>query len=492
MKILVVSSEVVPYAKTGGLADVAGALPKALASLKHDVRVAMPKYASIDDEKYNLKTEMSEIVVNFQGNIIKGAIKKGNFPNTNIPVYFVENEKFYNREELYGENGKDYEDNALRFAFFSMATIWMLKGIRWQPDIIMCNDWQAALIPIYLRNIENLKSDFFYKKIKVLYTTHNLAYQGIFPKEMLPKIGLDRSVFTMDKLEYYDNINLTKGAIIFSDAVSTVSKQYAAEIQTKEFGCGLEGVLVDKAKAIYGIINGIDYGVWNPAVDTLIPDQYTPEELEGKGKCKSYLQQTCGLPEDKDIPLIGIISRLVDQKGFDLIAEAMDELMKSNLQMILLGTGDPKYHKIFEDFNNKYPQKFKTYLKFDNKLAHEIEAGCDMFLMPSKFEPCGLNQLYSLKYGTIPIVRSVGGLADSIEDVTEESLDKSLATGFVFSYYNSKELMKTVKRALDIYNNKKEVWQKIMLTGMQKDFSWNQSAKEYIKIFSNIVGKKTV
>lgn len=490
MKILIVSPEVYPYAKTGGLADVAGALPKALASLGNDVKVVMPKYGTIDGEKYNLAVEMPEVIVNFSGTRLKGVVKKANFPTTNIPVYFIQRGDFFDRPELYGEKGKDYSDNALRYAFFSMATLWMLRGIDWHPDIIVCNEWQSAFIPIYLRNLEFFRKDPFYNTIKILFTIHNLAYQGLFSPNILEQTGLDWSLFSMNGLEFYGQVNLMKGGIFYSDAVSTVSKQYARGICTHQLGCGLDGVLLYRKNDLYGIMNGIDYSVWNPETDKLIPAHYSPKSLEGKEICKTYLQKISNFPQKKDIPLIGIISRLVDQKGLDIIVEAMNEIMKYDLQMVLLGTGEPKYHKVLSAFQEQYPAKFRASLTFDNLLAHQIEAGADFFLMPSNYEPCGLNQLYSLKYGTVPIVRKTGGLADSIENVTAAALRKGTATGFVFTKYSSTELVKAIKRAINFYNNDKENFKKLMLIGMNKDFSWDKSAKEYMKLFHTLIGKK--
>lgn len=498
MRILIASSEVVPFSKTGGLADVAGALPLALAELGHDVRVVTPKYKMVDESKFKLLPIMNEIIVRLDGTSIAGIVKKSNFPNTNIPVYFIQNDHFFNRSSLYTEAGQDYPDNILRFAFFSIASLWMLKGLDWSPDIIMCNDWQSALIPTYLKHHFEIKNDPFFKDIAVLYTIHNLAYQGSFDKLFLSKINLPWDVFNSAGLEYYDRINLMKAGIVYSEHLSTVSKQYSEEIKTPEYGCGLEGILTALEDKLTGILNGIDYSVWNPATDELLPARYSIKELKnnisdlkGKAVCKKELQKKNKLPQKPNVPLIGIISRLADQKGFDLIAGCIDDLMKEDLQIVVLGTGEPKYHQLFAELGKKYPEKMGVNITFDNALAHLIEAGSDMFLMPSKYEPCGLNQLYSLKYGTVPIVRKTGGLADSIIPVLGKKTDKNTnGTGYMFEIYSHEELYKTIKAALKDYVETPEIWARIVANGMAQDFSWNASAKIYDSLFTEMVENK--
>ncbi len=490
MKILIASSEVVPFSKTGGLADVAGALPMALAELGHDVRVVTPKYQMVDETKYKLMPIMNEIIVRMDNLSIYGIVKKANFPNTNIPVYFIQNDHFYNRPSLYTERGQDYHDNVLRFAFYSLSSLWMLKGLDWKPDVIMCNDWQSALIPTYLKYHHDIKNDVFFSNISVLYTIHNLAYQGSFDKMFLPKINLPWEVFTPDGLEFYDRINLMKAGIVYSDHISTVSQQYAKEIQTPEYGCGLEGILTARSKNLTGILNGIDYNIWNPEIDDLLPSKFSPKNMDGKSICKKELQKLNKLPQRSNVPVIGVISRLADQKGFDLIAACIDDLMKEDFQLVLLGTGEPKYHVMFEQIKKKFPEKTGINLAFDNKLAHLIEAGSDMFLMPSNYEPCGLNQLYSLKYGTVPIVRKTGGLADSIIPVKQTTGKTVKGTGFMFEEYKPEELFKTIKAALKVYKEAPDAWSKIVSNGMSQDFSWNASAKIYEVLFKEMSQKK--
>ncbi len=488
MKILLVSSEVVPFAKTGGLADVAGALPLALSELGNDVRVAMPEYRATDETKLGLTTLLEEINVYFQHTTQRAEIKTTNFPGTDIPVYFVRNDHYFDRDGLYAEDGRDYADNAQRFAFFSMAALWMLRALDWIPDIVHCNDWQTALIPTYLKNHPVLKSDSLYNKIKVLYTIHNLAYQGNFDRNILNSIGLGWEVYTINGLEFYGDINLMKAGIVFSDEISTVSRTYAKEIQTPEYGCGLEGVLLSKKDHLTGIMNGIDYGIWNPEVDDLIYAKYSAKKLAGKARCKAFLQKKNNLPVKPHIPLIGVISRLADQKGFDLIAQIAEEFLKLDVQFVLLGTGDPKYHKMFEEIGKQYPRKTGINIKFDNQLAHEIEAGADMFLMASRYEPCGLNQLYSLKYGTVPIVRKTGGLADSIIDATTRTIADGTGTGFVFERYEAGKLLDAIKRAVNLYSKDKKTWGKIMANGMAKDYSWDTSARKYLALYKKMLG----
>lgn len=486
MRILIASSEVVPYAKSGGLADVCGALPRALHARGHDVRVIMPRYRCVSIEKFLLHELLDEMIVNFPGNQQVGSIWHSTFPATDIPVYFVRHDHYFDREGLYGEKGEDYPDNAERFAFFCMASIWTLKGIGWRPDVIHCNDWETALIPTYLRNLAILRNDPFYAPIKTLYTIHNLAYQGCFGSAVLPRIGLDYSVYHPEGLEFYGCVNLAKAGIVYADAISTVSARYAEEIQTEQYGCGLEEVIRARAHKLRGIMNGIDYTVWNPEVDEFIAAHYSASNPAGKAQCKAALQECSRLPVEGDVPLIGMVSRLDKQKGFDLLEQCLDRIVQLDVQMVILGTGDPAYHEMLEAASRKYPRNLAVHLTFDNPLAHQIEAGADMFLMPSRFEPCGLNQLYSLKYGTIPIVRKTGGLADSVVDATPESLAEGSATGFVFEPYEADALFETVHRAVDLYRSDKTAWSRLMRNAMAQDFSWDASARAYEQLYGEI------
>ncbi|MEK6647018.1 MAG: glycogen synthase GlgA [Candidatus Firestonebacteria bacterium] len=486
LNILLVSSEVVPFSKTGGLADVAGALPKALFSLGlADVRVITPKYKTVDEDKFGLK-EIGKISVPISDKIETGKVKFSVFPKVGVPVYFIENDKYYMRDELYRTKNGDYPDNAERFIFFSRGVLEAMKLIDWVPDVIHCNDWQTGLIPAYLKTI--YKDDKFYKKTATVFTIHNLAYQGLYSKEMYSLTGLPEELFSPSGIEFWGSMNLMKSGLVYSDVISTVSETYAQEIQTTdEFGRGLEGVLRDKKNDLYGIVNGIDYEEWSPETDEYIAINYDLVNIRKKKRNKDALLSINELPVLKDFPLIGLISRLDDQKGFDILSEVMDELMDMDIQFVLLGTGDKKYHELFEGLESKYPEKLSVNLVFNNKIAHQIYAGSDIFLMPSKFEPCGLGQLISFRYGTVPVVRATGGLADTVEDF---DLKSGKGTGFVFKEYSSGALLATLKRAIDIYHNRK-AWAKLVISAMTADFSWENSAKKYIDLYEKALEKRS-
>jgi len=457
LKVLFASSEVVPFAKTGGLADVAGSLPIALAEAGVDARVIMPKYASV-------KIKEDEAVI-----------------GKDSKVYFVRNDEYYNRKELYGDKFGDYHDNLDRFTFFSREILERCKREGFVPDIIHCNDWQTALVPVYLNT--NYKYDDVFSKTKTLLTIHNMAYQGLFPKEEYPKIGLDWILFSIDYFEFYDKVNLMKAGLVYSDAISTVSPTYAKEILTKEFGCGLEGVLKTRENVLSGILNGLDYELWNPATDKKIFKQYSAENIEDKYANKEALQKQLGLKVDRDIPLIGLISRLADQKGLDLIAKIIDDLLNLKIQFVLLGTGDNKYHMLFEKMAKIHQKNTSINLKFDATLAQKIYAASDLFLIPSRYEPCGLGQMISFKYGTVPVVRQTGGLKDS---VTEFDPKTGNGNGFAFEDYRSDALFAAIKRALALYKNK-AAWAGLVKKIMGLDYSWNTSAKEYIKLYNKML-----
>jgi starch synthase len=469
MKVLFCSSEVFPFAKTGGLADVSGTLPQALEKQGCLIKVALPKYRCIK-ENVNLGQQTS-------GN--RNMAKMGQ----DIDVYFVENDHYFGREQLYGTKTGDYPDNLERFAFFCKQTLLLLKEKGFSPQIIHCNDWQTALIPIYLKTI--FKDDPFFKHVKTIFTIHNLAYQGIFEKCKFVQTGLDWQFFNMHALEFYGKVNLLKGALLFADFITTVSPSYAQEIQTLKFGYGLEGVLRKRKKDLFGIINGLDYKIWDPKNDDKIACRYGIENLDDKYINKEKLQQELGLLPDRDIPLLGIISRLASQKGIELIISAFDEMVKRNLQFVLLGTGDTKYHLLLEKVKQKRYKNISINLLFDAILAHKIYAGCDMFLMPSYYEPCGLGQLISLKYGTIPIVRKTGGLADTIIDYNAQT---ATGNGFVFTKYNTAQMLNTIVRAICVYRDK-AVWQRLMLNAISCDFSWDVSAKRYIELYKAVLNK---
>jgi starch synthase len=478
LRVLFVVSEAVPYAKTGGLADVAGALPYALKDLGADVKVLMPYYGQIKQKNIpvtcaaeNLTAAAGPLSLEF--NVLTPAAD-------NEPFYFVERDEFFERSQLYGTPRGDYFDNLERFVFFCDTVLPFCRALAFAPDVIHCHDWQAALVPVYLKH--RWAGEAVLADAKSLLTIHNLAYQGLFPKEKFPVTGLDWSLFTMEGLEFYDKISLLKGGIVFADAVSTVSRGYSKEIQTPELGSGLDGVLRTRAEALFGIVNGVDYEDWNPATDPLIPANYSPTDLKGKAKNKEALMQAYGL--DKKLakqPILGIISRLADQKGFDLVAQVLPELMARDIPLVILGTGDEKYHQWLTEVGPKYAGKLGVKIAFDNTLAHLIEAGADMFLMPSRYEPCGLNQMYSMKYGTVPVVRATGGLMDTVAPV-----DGGKGAGFLFSEYSAEAFIKALNQAIAAYEDKK-LWKKIMLNGMNQDFSWAASAKAYLTLYQRLV-----
>lgn len=468
MKILFAASEAVPFAKTGGLADVAGALPLALEELGQEVIVVLPRYKAISDAKFSREGGIPPLAGKIQrltGDISYSVMGK------KIKVYFIENDNYFNRDGLYGDKNGDYKDNLDRFSYYSKRTLELLKEINFKPDIIHVHDWQAALIPVYLKTL--FASDAFYKKIKSVLTIHNIGYQGLFPKEEFPKLGLDWSLFNIEGLEFYGKVNILKGGLGFCEIINTVSPTYSKEIQTKEFGFGLEGLLNKRSSRVFGILNGVDYAIWDPQTDKYIAKNYSLKNIEDKDKNKADLQETCSLPIRLDIPLLGIVSRLAEQKGFDILAECLDSICKMKLQLVILGTGDLKYHLLLQGLVKKYPKVISLNLKFDDPLAHKIYAGSDVFLMPSKYEPCGLGQIISFKYGTIPLVFKTGGLADTV----------NAANGFIFDRYNKDDLLKTIKKAVVAFGDKKK-WTNLQAQAMQCDFSWKESAKKYLELYA--------
>ncbi|BBO91379.1 glycogen synthase [Desulfosarcina ovata] len=477
MKILFVSPEIAPYAKTGGLADVAKALPEALSSMGHDIRTIMPKYLSIVQQNLVMAQVTDFTVQTHHG--LHGSVL-WQTENDGIPTYFVENEAFFNREGLYGLGDWNYPDNLERFVFFCKAVLAGCKAIDFLPDVIHCNDWQTAALPAILKAITAgyCQDPFFQPVPKVVYTIHNISYQGRFPEDHWPILSLPRGYYTND-FEFFGQINLTKGAIHLSDTVTTVSETYAKEIEETDFGFGLQDILQRNSGKLVGILNGVDYRSWSPDVDPYTYGiHYSTDDRSGKYQIKTRLREEYGLPDRVDVPLIGVISRLVEQKGIDLIRACAEQILQLDTQMIVLGSGDPTYHAFFEWLLHSYPDRVGIYIGFNNALAHRIEAGADMFLMPSLFEPCGLNQIYSLRYGTLPIVRQTGGLADSIQDGVN---------GFTFFDFNAHFFFDAAKRAVDVYRNRPEKWEEMMATAMAQDFSWNRSADKYITVYRQLL-----
>jgi starch synthase len=475
LNILLAASEVVPYAKTGGLADVAGALPKAVARLGHNVRVVMPRYKleRIEAITERLPGELS-VPFNFGEHRVAVYVDR----TGEVPVYFIDAPEYFSRAKLYGE-----DDDPERFAFFSRAVLELAKALGERFDIIHLNDWMTGLVAAYLKTV--YAGDPAFDGTKTLFTVHNLAFAGLFRPDQLQKFGLPDWIHRTDGgIEFYNLASALKAGLVFSDAISTVSPRYAAEIQTPEFGEKFDGLLRARRNDLFGILNGVDYDEWNPETDKYIAANYSVSDLSGKQECKRDLLSVFGLPEKLDRPLIGCISRLSDQKGFDLILSIADRMLDQGAAFVLLGSGEEVYERAFQALREARRPQVGVYLGFSNELAHKIEAGADMFLMPSRFEPCGLNQMYSLKYGTVPIVRAAGGLDDTIENFDSTSLR---GNGFKFHEYDSERLLETIIEALRVYS-KQDLWRTLMLNGMRADFSWTRSARQYVELYQRLVG----
>jgi starch synthase len=474
MHVAFAASEGVPFSKTGGLADVVGALPRALAAQGHQITVYLPRYRQT--KLTDPRTVVRSITVPYDDKYRFCSVVAG--PSANgITHYFVEYPPYFDRDALYGTPAGDYPDNAERFAMFSRAVIEASKVLG-VPQIFHCHDWQSALVPVMLRTF--YAEDPAFKDVANVFTIHNMGYQGLFPAEILPLLMLPWDLFTITKMEFFGQVNFLKGALVYSDFVTTVSRKYSQEIQTTEYGFGLEGVLRNRAATVTGILNGVDYEEWSPETDKYVAAKYSPKDLTGKATNKQDLLHTFGIANaDAKLPVIGIVSRFAAQKGFDLIAQVMDRLAREDMILIVLGTGDKEYEEMFLRLQKQFPQKISVKVAYDNTIAHKIEAGADMFLMPSRYEPSGLNQLYSLKYGTVPIVRATGGLDDTIEPWDART---GKGTGFKFYEYNGESLLLTVKGALQAFRDTGS-WQVLMRNGMSRDFSWGASAKEYVKVY---------
>lgn len=478
MKILYVAAEAVPFAKTGGLADVAGSLPKALKADGVDVRVIMPKFGKIPEAYRNAMEHVydGELPVAWR----KKYVGLDKYELDGVTYYFVDNEEYFNREGFYG-----YDDDAERFSFFSRAVLDLLPVMDFWPDVIHTNDWHAGLVNVFLK-LEHM-GDARYERIKTVYTIHNLKYQGVFPKDVMPDVlGLDWKYFNNGDLEFYDAVNFMKGGIIYADAITTVSKTYAKEIQYPYFGEHLDGLLRSREQDLSGIVNGIDYSVYNPRTDKYIFETYDEESLDRKLDNKIALQKSLGLPERRNVPLIAIVSRLVEPKGMDLVVRMMDEILQhEDIQLVVLGTGEKRYEDWFKGLAWRYPKKVSVNIYFSNELAQRIYAGADIFLMPSNYEPCGIGQLIALRYGTIPVVRQTGGLKDTVQQYNKYTQE---GNGFVFENYNAHEMMYALKRALSFYGSY-EIWHKIQFNAVQADYSWKRSAKEYEALYERLTAK---
>jgi starch synthase len=472
MRILFVASEALPYVKTGGLADVIEALPRALVKLGHEVAVFLPRYRDVKTSSVVMPsmTIPQGTRLRFPA-IASGGVHRG------VRYFFLDDPFYFDRDGIYGDRNREFPDNSERFTEFSRAAIELAKQI-WLPDVFHCHDWETAMVPLLLRT--SYGDDPVLFDLPVIFTIHNMGYHGIFAREALTRAGIPPEVFHPGGVEFFGNVNFLKGGLVYSDYLTTVSRKYAQEIQTPEFGFGLEGVVRMRADRLTGILNGVDYTEWSPDRDTLIPVKYSAAHLAGKHASKAALLDEFKLLKDNPHrPVLGIVSRFADQKGFDLIAEIVPELLQEDVLLAVLGTGERRYEEMVRALASDFPGRVGAMIAYDNRLAHLVEAGADIFLMPSRYEPCGLNQIYSLRYGTVPVVRATGGLDDTIESF---DLEHGTGTGFKFTEYSGDALLHAIRQALQHYSND-GVWNRIQLNGMAKDFSWNTSATEYAKLY---------
>ncbi len=474
ISVIMVASEATPYSKTGGLADVAGSLPLALKRLGCRVTLFLPYYREtalrcVEVEPTGLRVTVPLGVREIEAEVLKAV-------DTEVPTYFIKRDEFFDRGGLYGTPEGDYFDNIERFAFFSRAVHETLRERRFEPDIIHCNDWQTGLIPAYLKGL--YKNDLCFSRTATVLTIHNIAYQGIFAPELYPLTGLSPALFNPEGCEFWGRLNLLKAGIIYADGLSTVSSAYSQEIQTLEYGYGLEGVIQKRKAVLKGILNGVDYNEWDPSTDKLIPANYSADDLSGKDTCRKALLKEFGLKLRKGTPLVGMVSRLAGQKGFDILIEAIDELMSLDMGLVILGSGDKGYQEALKAISARYPHKLSVKIAFDARLSHLVEAGSDIFLMPSRYEPCGLNQIYSLRYATVPLVRATGGLDDTVRDFSGQD-----ANGFKFEEYSAAGLVEKLKEALSVYRERPK-WLSLMKRGMAEDFSWEGAAERYIGLYA--------
>ena len=493
MRILFAGSEAVPFAKTGGLADVASALPKALHEAGHEITLILPHYprqiAKSLGWEFSAHHTGAKVDVPIRSDVMTGRLLETRLPGSEVRAIFVDCPEYFDRENLYGSDGRDYIDNCERFVFFSRAILGAAKVPNLRPEIIHANDWQTGLVPALLQIEERGKSPL--GQTASVFTIHNMAFHGSFWHFDMPLTGLDWKYFNYQQMEFHGKLNLLKTGIIFADQITTVSPSYAQEIQTPDFGCGLDGVLASRRADLTGLLNGIDPDIWNPAVDSALPANYDVEtwrEPGAKPACKRGLQKESGLPEREDVILFGMISRMTEQKGFDLIRDKMHEFLKRDVQLCFLGAGEPQIEMWLKDLAQRHPDQVAVRVGFDEGLARRIEAGSDAYLMPSRFEPCGLNQMYSLRYGTVPVVHAVGGLADTVADANEYHLNQGLANGFSFHEYTAEAFARTVHRAIDVYHNKDQ-WARLVETGMRQDWSWKPRAAAYQAVYEKALEK---
>ncbi|HOZ48264.1 MAG TPA: glycogen synthase GlgA [Candidatus Hydrogenedentes bacterium] len=477
LKILYMTSELAPLVSTGGLGDVANALPRALHALGHDVRVAIPCYDAIPPEYRG--DEYCMCVIDLGGQPVHGAMRVGCVPETEIPLYLIEHHEFFSRGAPYGFGAYEFEDNAARFCFFSLAVLDGVPQTGWKPDLVHVHDWHTSAVPAYLKT--RPLRDPTWRDLPSLLTIHNLNYQGRYPASRLPQTGLPPELFTEDCLEFYGDLNLMKAGIAFASKVNTVSPTYAEEIQTQEFGAGLEGFLRTRTRDVTGILNGVDYSLWHPERDPFTPVPFSVSNMAGKQTCKAALQAKVGLPV-RDVPVFGMVTRISWQKGTDLVVECLDHLLGHDIQLVVLGVGDPFYEQTFRDAVARHPGKLTAIIRFDVALSHLITAGSDFFLMPSRYEPCGLSQMYSLAYGTVPICHRTGGLADSIRSLSTDDTEHGRGTGILFAPFGVAAFLDAVGQAIALYQDRKALTA-VRRAGMSEDFSWTRAAEAYESLF---------
>ena len=491
MKILMTASEAVPFAKTGGLADVATALSRSLADMGHEVVLVLPHYPQMLPQGARHRLGLEPVEGSFSIPVgprkSHGSFLQAKLPDSNIQVILVEQPDYFDRPSPYVYENIPYEDNCERFVFFSRAVIEAMK--RFGPfDVIHANDWQTGLVPALI-DIETRKQNPEFKDVGTVFTIHNLAFQGRFWHWDMVLTGLDWKYFNWKQMEFFGDLNLLKTGVVFADMVTTVSPTYAREIQTPELGWGLDPALSGRGGSLVGILNGVDVDTWHPEHDRFIKVNFSAENVAtNKPICKADLQAAVGLPENPDVPIAAMISRMSQQKGFDLLEQADSRLLDNDCQFIFLGTGERHYERFIKELGQRYPNRVASLVRFDEELAHKIEAGSDLFLMPSEFEPCGLNQMYSMLYGTIPVVHAVGGLADSVVPVNKQTLHEQTATGFAFNRYHVNSFLEAFNDALATYKQPK-IWRQIQQSGMQQDLSWNNSARNYLKVYERAVSK---
>jgi starch synthase len=482
MRILLASSEVHPFSKTGGLADMVIALGKSLAAAGHRVGIVTPLYRGIRKKFPAIKPAYFKLDVPLGFTGVRGELHQLEMA-PNLTIYFVDQPHFFDRAALYGEAGKDYPDNSARFVYLSKCVVQVARHIYWRPELVHIHDWQVGPVPLLIRDQD--WHGLWRNAPAVVLTIHNLAYQGGFAREDFHLLNLPWHYFHPGGVEFYTGFNFLKTAIVYSDMLTTVSPRYAHEITTEAYGCGLEGVLRTREADLVGILNGVDYSEWNTIKNPHLTFPYSVEDLAGKKQLKAALQAEMGLPVRDDVPLFGTVGRLAEQKGIDIQVAALEEMLASDMQFVLLGSGQPEYETAIRELAERYPTKMAAKIGYDHALAHRIEAGCDFFIMPSKFEPCGLNQMYSLHYGTIPIVRATGGLDNSVIDITE---DETLADGVKFQEYSGRALAKAIRKALTLFAHP-ELMEHYRKNGMTQDFSWEHTTAEYLKVFERALAK---